>query len=172
MSNLKDLSTKYDFKKVEEGKYDYWIKEGFFTAGDISKKPYTIVIPPPNITGKLHIGHVLDTTLQDIIVRRKRMMGFDTLYLPGMDHASIATQAKVEQMLRKDGISRYDLGREEFLKVCWKWKEDHSDIIHDQWKKVGLSLAFMMDLTNKLQYYDLIDEVELNMDKLVDKLWK
>ena len=142
MSNLKDLSTKYDFKKVEEGKYDYWIKEGFFTAGDISKKPYTIVIPPPNITGKLHIGHVLDTTLQDIIVRRKRMMGFDTLYLPGMDHASIATQAKVEQMLRKDGISRYDLGREEFLKVCWKWKEDHSDIIHDQWKKVGLSLDY------------------------------
>ena len=142
MSKLKDLSTKYDFKKVEEGKYDYWIKEGFFTAGDISKKPYTIVIPPPNITGKLHIGHVLDTTLQDIIVRRKRMMGFDTLYLPGMDHASIATQAKVEQMLRKDGISRYDLGREEFLKVCWKWKEDHSDIIHDQWKKVGLSLDY------------------------------
>ncbi len=142
MAKLKDLSTKYDFKLVEEGKYDKWIKEGYFTAGDISKKPYTIVIPPPNITGKLHIGHVLDTTLQDIIVRRKRMMGFDTLYLPGMDHASIATQAKVEQMLRKDGISRYDLGREEFLKVCWKWKEDHSDIIHDQWKKVGLSLDY------------------------------
>lgn len=142
MAKLKDLSTKYDFKLVEEGKYDKWIKEGYFTAGDISKKPYTIVIPPPNITGKLHIGHVLDTTLQDIIVRRKRMMGYDTLYLPGMDHASIATQAKVEQMLRKDGISRYDLGREEFLKVCWKWKEDHSDIIHDQWKKVGLSLDY------------------------------
>ena len=142
MAKLKDLSTKYDFKLVEEGKYDKWIKEGYFTAGDISKTPYTIVIPPPNITGKLHIGHVLDTTLQDIIVRRKRMMGFDTLYLPGMDHASIATQAKVEQMLRKDGISRYDLGREEFLKVCWKWKEDHSDIIHDQWKKVGLSLDY------------------------------
>ena len=142
MAKLKDLSTKYDFKLVEEGKYDKWIKEGYFTAGDISKTPYTIVIPPPNITGKLHIGHVLDTTLQDIIVRRKRMMGFDTLYLPGMDHASIATQAKVEQMLRKEGISRYDLGREEFLKVCWKWKEDHSDIIHDQWKKVGLSLDY------------------------------
>ena len=142
MAKLKDLSTKYDFKLVEEGKYEKWIQEGYFTAGDISKKPYTIVIPPPNITGKLHIGHVLDTTLQDIIIRRKRMMGFDTLYLPGMDHASIATQAKVEQMLRKDGISRYDLGREEFLKVCWKWKEDHSDIIHDQWKKVGLSLDY------------------------------
>ena len=108
MAKLKDLSTKYDFKLVEEGKYEKWIQEGYFTAGDISKKPYTIVIPPPNITGKLHIGHVLDTTLQDIIIRRKRMMGFDTLYLPGMDHASIATQAKVEQMLRKDGISRYD----------------------------------------------------------------
>ena len=92
---LKDLSTKYDFKSVESGKYETWVEKGYFTAGDISKKPYTIVIPPPNITGRLHIGHVLDTTLQDIIIRRKRMQGYDALYLPGMDHASIATQAKV-----------------------------------------------------------------------------
>ena len=142
MAKLKDLETKYDFKKVEEGKYDKWLKENAFSCGDISKKPYTIVIPPPNITGKLHIGHVLDTSLQDIIIRRKRMMGYDTLYLPGMDHASIATQAKVEQMLREKGISRYDLGREKFLDECWKWKEDHAHIIHEQWRKLGLSVDY------------------------------
>ena len=142
MKKLKDLETKYDFKKVEENKYDYWLKNSYFASGDISKKPYAIVIPPPNITGVLHIGHVLDTSLQDIIIRRKRMMGFDTLYLPGMDHASIATQAKVEQKLRAEGISRYDLGREKFLEECWKWKEDHAHTIHEQWKKLGLSLDY------------------------------
>lgn len=142
MKKLKDLPIKYDFKIVEEGKYQTWIKNGYFTAGDISNKPYTVVIPPPNITGRLHIGHVLDTTLQDIIVRRKRMMGFDTLYLPGMDHASIATQAKVEAALREKGISRYDLGRDEFLKVCWEWKDKYASIIRKQWEKVGLSLDY------------------------------
>ncbi len=142
MKKLKDLSTKYDFNEVEKGKYQEWINNGYFTAGDISKKSYTIVIPPPNITGKLHIGHVLDTTLQDIIIRRKRMMGYDALYLPGMDHASIATQAKVEASLREQGISRYDLGREKFLEVCWEWKEKYADIIHKQWEKVGLSLDY------------------------------
>lgn len=142
MKKLKDLPIKYDFKTVEEGKYQTWIENGYFTAGDISNKPYTVVIPPPNITGRLHIGHVLDTTLQDIIVRRKRMMGFDTLYLPGMDHASIATQAKVEAALREKGISRYDLGRDEFLKVCWEWKDKYANIIRKQWEKVGLSLDY------------------------------
>ena len=142
MNKLKDLSTKYDFKSVEEGKYDKWVKEGYFKAGDISKTPYCIVIPPPNITGKLHIGHVLDTTLQDIIIRRKRMQGFDALYLPGMDHASIATQAKVEAELRTKGITRYDLGREKFLEACWDWKEKYGGIIHDQWKKVGISVDY------------------------------
>ena len=142
MKKLKDLPIKYDFKTVEEGKYQTWIENGYFTAGDISNKPYTVVIPPPNITGRLHIGHVLDTTLQDIIVRRKRMMGYDTLYLPGMDHASIATQAKVEAALREKGISRYDLGRDEFLKVCWEWKDKYANIIRKQWEKVGLSLDY------------------------------
>ena len=142
MKKLKDLPIKYDFKTVEEGKYQTWVKNGYFTAGDISKTPYTVVIPPPNITGRLHIGHVLDTTLQDIIVRRKRMMGYDTLYLPGMDHASIATQAKVEASLREKGISRYDLGRDEFLKVCWEWKDKYASIIRKQWEKVGLSLDY------------------------------
>jgi len=139
---LKDLSTKYDPKLVEEGKYNYWVKNGFFKAGDISKKPYTIVIPPPNITGKLHLGHVLDTTLQDIIIRRKRMQGYDALFLPGMDHASIATQAKVEAKLKEQGISRYDLGREKFLEVAWKWKDDYAALIRKQWATIGLSLDY------------------------------
>jgi len=139
---LKDLSTKYDFKAVESGKYQKWIKEGYFTAGDISKKPYTIVIPPPNITGKLHLGHALDTTQQDVIIRRKRMQGYDALYLPGMDHASIATQAKVEARLREKGISRYDLGREKFLEVSWQWKEEYASIIRKQWEAIGLSLDY------------------------------
>ena len=142
-NKLKDLAPKYDFKKVEEGKYDYWLSEGLFTPkSDPEKKPYTIVIPPPNITGKLHLGHVWDTTLQDIIIRRKRMQGYDTLYLPGMDHASIATQAKVEAKLREQGISRYDLGKEKFLEVAWKWKEDYAKTIREQWKVIGLSLDY------------------------------
>ena len=136
------LAPKYDFKTVEIGKYQKWLEEGYFKAGDISKTPYTIVIPPPNITGKLHLGHVWDTTLQDIIIRRKRMMGFDALFLPGMDHASIATQAKVEAQLRTQGISRYDLGREKFLEVSWQWKEKYAEVIREQWATIGLSLDY------------------------------
>ncbi|MDD4077541.1 MAG: valine--tRNA ligase [Bacilli bacterium] len=139
---LKDLPTKYDFNSVECGKYQKWIENGYFTAGDVTKKPFTIVIPPPNITGKLHLGHVLDTTLQDIIIRRKRMQGFDALYLPGTDHASIATQAKVEAELRTKGITRYDLGRERFLEICWKWKDKYVDLIRKQWAVIGLSLDY------------------------------
>ena len=107
----KNLAQKYDHKTVEEGRYDRWVKEGYFTAGDKSKDPFTIVIPPPNVTGILHIGHAWDNTLQDIISRYKRMQGFDTLFLPGMDHAGIATQAKVDARLKTEGISRYDIGR-------------------------------------------------------------
>ena len=111
----KELATKYNHKTVEEGKYRTWLDHHYFEAGDTSKKPYSIVIPPPNVTGKLHLGHAWDTTLQDMIIRYKRMQGYDALWLPGMDHAGIATQAKVEARLREDGISRYDLGREKFL---------------------------------------------------------
>lgn len=142
MNKLQFLSSKYDYRQVEAGKYQNWLKNNCFTAGDLTKSPYAIMIPPPNITGILHIGHVLDTTLQDIIIRRKRMMGFDALYLPGMDHASIATQAKVEEKLRKSGITRWDLGRDEFLRVCWGWKEEYAKIIRRQWEKVGLSLDY------------------------------
>ena len=108
----KQLEPKYNHHKVEEGKYRHWIDKKYFEAGDTSKKPYSIVIPPPNVTGKLHLGHAWDTTLQDMIIRYKRMQGYDALWLPGMDHAGIATQAKVEARMREEGISRYDLGRD------------------------------------------------------------
>ena len=139
---VKELASKYDHKKVEEGKYKEWISKKYFEAGDISKKPYSIVIPPPNVTGKLHLGHAWDTTLQDMIIRYKRMQGYDALWLPGMDHAGIATQAKVEARLREEGISRYDLGREKFLEKAWSWKEEYASIIRSQWEKLGLSLDY------------------------------
>ena len=139
---MRTLESKYDHKKVEEGKYKEWIDKKYFEAGDISKKPYSIVIPPPNVTGKLHLGHAWDTTLQDMIIRYKRMQGYDVLWLPGMDHAGIATQAKVEARLREEGISRYDLGREKFLEKAWSWKEEYASIIRAQWEKLGLSLDY------------------------------
>lgn len=138
----KELKPKYDHKEVEQGKYDFWLKGGFFTAGDKEKEPFTIVIPPPNVTGRLHIGHAWDTSIQDMIIRRKRMQGYDALWLPGMDHAGIATQAKIEESLRKQGISRYDLGREKFLEIAWQWKEEYSGYIHEQWAALGLSLDY------------------------------
>lgn len=139
----KELAKKYNHMEVEKDKYQYWIENNFFKADATSNKPhYTIVIPPPNVTGKLHLGHAWDTTIQDIIIRRKRMQGYDALYLPGMDHAGIATQAKIEEKLRKEGISRYDLGREKFLEVAWEWKEEYAQHIREQWAKLGLSLDY------------------------------
>lgn len=136
------MASKYDFTAVEAGKYDEWLKEGYFTSGDNRKIPYTIVIPPPNVTGKLHLGHAWDTTLQDILIRRKRMQGYDALWLPGMDHAGIATQAKIDAKLKTQGISRYDLGREKFLEVAWEWKKEYSEYIRKQWAALGLSLDY------------------------------
>ena len=139
---MKTLASKYDHQAVENGRYDHWITKGYFTAGDKSKDPFTIVIPPPNVTGKLHLGHAWDNTLQDIIARYKRMKGYDMLYLPGMDHAGIATQAKVDERLRNQGISRYDIGREKFLEVAWDWKAEYSETIRRQWARLGNSLDY------------------------------
>ena len=137
------MATKYDPQAVEHGLYDEWVAKDYFKAGkDQSKPPYSIVIPPPNVTGKLHLGHAWDTTLQDMIIRMKRMQGYDVLYLPGTDHAGIATQAKVEAKLREQGISRYDLGREKFLEQTWAWKEEYADFIRSQWRKLGLGLDY------------------------------
>ena len=138
----KNLAQKYNHKAVEEGKYNRWIEKGYFTAGDKSKDPFTIVIPPPNVTGILHIGHAWDNTLQDIIARYKRMQGYDMLFLPGMDHAGIATQAKVDARLKSEGISRYDLGREKFLERAWEWKAEYAKTIRTQWGKLGNSLDY------------------------------
>ncbi|MGO2890881.1 MAG: valine--tRNA ligase, partial [Enterococcus devriesei] len=128
---------------VEAGRYQKWLDQDLFKPSeDKQAKPYSIVIPPPNVTGKLHLGHAWDTTLQDMIIRQKRMQGFDTLWLPGMDHAGIATQAKVEEKLREQGISRYDLGREKFVDQVWEWKEEYAGHIREQWAKLGLSLDY------------------------------
>ena len=137
------LDKKYDHKIVEENKYDFWKDNGFFEAGkDKSKVPFCVVIPPPNVTGILHLGHAWDTTLQDIMVRYKRMDGYDALWLPGMDHAGIATQAKVDKKLKEQGIKPREMDREEWLKVAWDWKKEYAENIHRQWKTLGLSLDY------------------------------
>ena len=136
------LETKYNHLEVEKNKYEMWKEKGYFTSGDLSKKPYCIVIPPPNVTGKLHLGHAWDTTLQDIIIRYKRMQGYDALWLPGMDHAGIATQAKVDAKLRDLGINPRSLSREKWLEYAWEWKEEYANNIHEQWAKLGLSLDY------------------------------
>lgn len=136
------IKPKYDHKEVEKGLYQYWLKNKYFVSGNLSKKPFCTVIPPPNVTGKLHLGHAMDNTLQDIIVRRKRMQGYDALYLPGMDHAGIATQAKVDQKLKEEGTNRFIIGREAFLEEAWKWKEEYSYHIRDQWEAIGISVDY------------------------------
>lgn len=142
-NNHIDMPTKYDPLNIEKNRYEWWLKGKFFEAeNNIEKEPYTIVIPPPNVTGRLHLGHAWDTTLQDILTRMKRMQGYDVLWLPGMDHAGIATQAKVEEHLRKEGKSRYDLGRDQFLEETWKWKEEYAGFIRQQWAKLGLGLDY------------------------------
>ena len=136
------LDKKYNHIEVEKDKYEKWKKAGYFNSGDLTKTPYCIVIPPPNVTGKLHLGHAWDTTLQDIIIRYKRMQGYDCLWLPGMDHAGIATQAKVDARLRSEGINPRSLTREQWLEKAWSWKEEYASTIHTQWARLGLSLDY------------------------------
>jgi valyl-tRNA synthetase len=140
MSEAKELAKSYDPKQVEDRLYNTWVENGYFTPEvDPNKEPYTIVIPPPNITGQLHMGHALDNTLQDVLIRWRRMQGYSTLWLPGTDHASIATEAKIVEALAKDGISKYDLGRERFLEKAWEWKDVYGGRILNQLKKLGSS---------------------------------
>lgn len=136
------LETKYNHLEVEKGKYENWKERGYFNSGDKDKLPFTIVIPPPNVTGKLHLGHAWDTAIQDAIIRFKRMQGFDALWLPGMDHAAISTEAKVVAKLKAEGINKYELGREGFLKEAWAWKEEYAENIRKQWATLGLSLDY------------------------------
>ena len=137
------LDSKYDHKKTEENKYEKWLNKDYFKCDEnSSKKPYCIVLPPPNVTGVLHLGHAWDVTLQDIIIRYKKMEGYDTLWLPGMDHAAIATEAKVVKRLKDKGINKYEYGRDKFLDACWDWTHEHADIIRKQWAKLGISLDY------------------------------
>ena len=136
------LEPKYIHKDVETSKYDFWLSHDYFKSGDLTKEPFTIVIPPPNVTGKLHLGHAWDTTIQDIIIRYKRMCGYDALWLPGMDHAGIATQAKVDKKLKEMGFNPRSMDRNEWLKYAWDWKDEYALNIHKQWAKLGLSLDY------------------------------
>ena len=137
------LDAKYNHEEVEKNKYEEWLKKDYFKCDENSnKKPFCIVLPPPNVTGVLHLGHAWDVTLQDIIIRYKKMEGYDTLWLPGMDHAAIATEAKVVKRLKDKGINKYEYGRSKFLDACWDWTHEHGDIIRQQWAKMGIALDY------------------------------
>lgn len=138
-----ELDTKYDHEKVETGKYEKWLAKDYFKCDEKGdKEQFSIVLPPPNVTGVLHLGHAWDVTLQDIIIRYKKMEDYDTLWLPGMDHAAIATEAKVVKRLKDNGINKYEYGREKFLDACWDWTHEHGDIIRKQWAKMGIALDY------------------------------
>ncbi|AGR41197.1 valine--tRNA ligase [Spiroplasma taiwanense] len=170
---MKELDKKYNHLEVEKDKYKKWIDLNIFCAEfDLKKPAYSIVIPPPNVTGKLHLGHAWDGALQDFLIRFKKLNGFDTLWIPGMDHAGIATQAKVEQRLKEQGISRYDLGREKFIEKVWEWKEEYAEKIRKQWAKLGLGLDYSKE---KFTYSEDLNKivnyifVEMYKKKLIYK---
>lgn len=166
MIQLKNLETKYDPKQVEDRIYNSWIEGGYFHAEpNPDKEPFTIVIPPPNVTGQLHMGHALDETLQDILIRYHRMKGEEALWLPGTDHAGIATQIKVEEMLRvEEGLTRYDLGRDKFLERVWDWKQKYGSRIINQLKKLGSSCDWERErFTMDEGYTKAVREVFVNL---------
>ena len=143
MEENNNIAKNYDPKDFEERLYAWWEEKGYFTPEvDKNKKPFTIMMPPPNITGKLHLGHALDNTLQDILIRTKRMQGYSTLWLPGEDHASIATEVKVENELLKQGLVKKEMGREAFLEKVWEWTDEYRAKIRGQLKKMGCSADF------------------------------
>lgn len=167
---MKEMQKAYDHTLVEDGKEKFWEDNGYFEAmrkENLNKKPFSMIVPPPNVTGILHIGHATNTTILDIIARYKKLSGYDVLFLADMDHAGIATQAKVEAKLREEGKDKYQLGREGFLKEAWKWKEEHGDYISKQWRALGLSMDYskerftlddgMCDAVNKV-FKTLYDE--------------
>ena len=162
----KQLDKVYDPAQVEDRTYQYWEEGGFFGAQpDENKTPYTIVIPPPNITGQLHMGHALDETLQDILIRFRRMQGFAALWGPGTDHASIATEAKIVEAMRKEGLSKEDLGRDGFLERAWNWKKQYGGRIVEQLKKLGSSCDLFPEI--RLQIVVLIAVYEITLGKAI-----
>ena len=139
---MKELEKLYDPARVEDDIYAFWLNGGYFhTKADPNKKPYTIIMPPPNVTGQLHMGHAMDETWQDILIRYKRMQGYAALWVPGTDHASIATEAKVVAKMKEEGLTKEDLGRDGFLERAWDWKNQYGNRIVSQLKKLGCSCA-------------------------------
>ena len=136
------LEIKYNHLEVEKDKYEKWKEKGYFKCGDLNKEPYTIILPPPNVTGKLHIGHAWDVSIQDIMARYKRMDGYDVLWLPGTDHAAIATESKVVKKLKSEGINKYELGRDKFIDACWDWTREYGGNIRTEWAHMGCSLDY------------------------------
>ncbi len=155
------LETKYNHKIVEENKYEFWLQNNYFEADKKEKEPYAIVLPPPNVTGKLHLGHAWDGALQDILIRFKRMQGYDAMWLAGMDHAGIATQAKVDAKLKSEGINPREMDRNKWLDIAWDWKKEYSENIRSQWAKLGLSLCYSKERFT-------LDE---NLNKTVNKVF-
>ena len=151
------ISTKYQPKEAEDKWYSYWLEHKFFRSVPDEREPYTIVIPPPNVTGVLHMGHMLNNTVQDILIRRARMKGKNACWVPGTDHASIATEAKVVALLKEKGIDKKDIGREAFLEYAWEWKKKYGGIILEQLKKLGASCDW--DRTRFTMDDDLSDAV-------------
>jgi len=159
-----DIPPKYDPSKTEDKWYQYWMDHGLFRSAPNDKEPYTIVIPPPNVTGVLHMGHMLNNTLQDVLIRKKRMEGKNALWVPGTDHASIATEAKVVAKLREEGIKKSDLSREEYLEHAWAWKDKHGGIILEQLKKLGASCDWeRTNFTMDEHYYDSVIDVFIDL---------
>lgn len=164
---MKTLNPKFDHKQVEAGKYQMWLDEKIFQADvNSSKEPYSIILPPPNVTGKLHLGHAWDTTLQDILIRYKKMQGYEALWFPGMDHAGIATQSKVENLLYEQGISKHELGREEFINKTWEWKNEYAQFIRNQWSKMGLALDYSREK------FTLDEDVNQKVNEVFVKLYE
>src|ERR671913_196209 len=160
-----ELSTKYEPTEVESKWYKQWMDAGYFrSAPNPAKEPYCIVIPPPNVTGVLHMGHMLNNTIQDVLIRRARMLGFNACWVPGTDHASIATEAKVVKLLADKGIKKTDLSREDFLKHAWDWKEKYGGIILQQLKKLGCGLDWdRTSFTMDDDYYKAVIKVFIDL---------
>ena len=165
-----EIAAKYAPQQIEKKWYDYWVEHGFFHSVPDEREPYTVVIPPPNVTGVLHMGHMLNETIQDVLVRRARMQGKNACWVPGTDHASIATEAKVVDKLKSEGIDKNSLTREEFLKHAWEWKEKHGGIILSQLRRLGASCdwertKFTMDpeMTLEIKGRNLVDGLPKNI---------
>ena len=163
---MAEIPTKYDPSTTEDKWYAYWMEHKLFKSVPDNREPFTIVIPPPNVTGVLHMGHMLNNTIQDLLVRRARMQGKNALWVPGTDHASIATEAKVVQKLRKEGIKKSDLSREKFLEHAWEWTHKHGGIILEQLKKLGASCDWdRTRFTMDAKYYDSVIDTFIDLYK-------